>query len=110
LSRLLNWLINAHNDDDYWPKLAAALRERWPGEKDKIAKAAIGGALVTVLRQRGSPDELLAFLRLQFEATEARWKPGYARQLFDTLIAQPWKQAYEDEAFALLAALGEDDS
>src|SRR5439155_5452188 len=51
LARLLNWLINAHNDADYWPKLAAALRQRWQTEKERDAKAAIGGSLQTVLRQ-----------------------------------------------------------
>src|SRR5262249_11094514 len=107
--RLIGWLINAHNDDAYWPKLAAALRERWQGEKDRTAKAALGGSLITVLRQRAAADELLAFLRLQLETAEPKQKPGYARPLFDKLIELSWQQRYEAEAFALLAALGEDD-
>ena len=31
--------------------------------------------------------------------------PAHARQLFDALLGQPWKQAYEDEAFGLLAQI-----
>ena len=52
-------------------------------------------------------DDLLAFLRVQHQQADEANRAGYALQLFNTLLEQGWKQAYEDEAFALLDKLGE---
>jgi Flp pilus assembly protein TadD len=108
MQRLIGWAM--HNDpaieQKQWRKVAAQLRKRWDAEKKPEVKQQLAGPLVQILSCRVTP-EWIAFLRVQYEQAEPEYRPGCAQQLFNALIAQPWSQAYEDEAFGLLQKLSE---
>ncbi len=107
LQRLLNW-ISANDpavEKEAWQKIAAGLRSRWDAEPDWQVKNQLGGMLAGVLQNHIDAETWLAFLRMQLKDSPDEYRAGHARQLFDALLGQPWKQAYEDEAFGLLAQI-----
>ncbi len=107
LQRLMNW-ISANDpavENEAWQKIAAGLRGRWDAEPDWQVKNQLGGMLAGVLQGHIGVEPWLAFLRTQVKGSPEEQRAGHARQLFDALLGQPWKPAYEDEAFGLLAEL-----
>jgi hypothetical protein len=104
LQRLLGW-VSANNpavEKEDWQKIAAGLRARWEAEPDWQVKNQLSRMLAGVLHDRIDVETWLKFLRAQIHGAPEEFRPAYNRQLFDALLAQPWKQAYEDEAFGLL--------
>ena len=107
LPQLLNW-VSADDpavEQEAWRKIAAGLRGRWDAEPDWKVKNHLGGMLAGVLQGHSSAEMQIDFLRRQLKDSPEDYRAGHARQLLDALLGQPWKQAYEDEAFALLAQL-----
>jgi Flp pilus assembly protein TadD len=107
VQRFVRWMRPGDLEAEAWTKISAALRERWLNEAKAEPKHALGQALVTVLANHGTNDELLSFLRLQFEKGPEDRRVDYANHLFDRLLNfnQPWTAAIEDEAFTLLDKL-----
>ena len=104
LQRYINW-ISANDpavEKEAWQKIATGIRSRWDAEPDWQVKNQFGGMLAGVLRSHIGAEPWIAFLRLQLKESQAEYRAGSARQLFNALLGQPWKQAYEDEAFGLL--------
>ncbi len=111
LQRLLNW-VSANDpavEKGAWQKIAAGLRGRWDAEPDWLVKNQLGGMLAGVLQGHSDAETWLEFLRRQLKNSREEDRAGHARQLFDALLGQPWKQVYEDEAFGLLAQLPADE-
>lgn len=110
VQRLLGWGLNSDStvlDKVEWRKLAAELRRRWDAEKDPHVKHQLAAPLAQVLSSRLGTDDWLAFLRVQMKTGPQEYRAHYTRQLFDALLNQPWVQATEDEALALLDKLTE---
>ena len=111
MQRLLNW-ISANDpavEKEAWRKIAAGLRSRWDAAPDWQVKNRLGGILAGVLQGHIDMETWLAFLRKQLADSSEDDRAGHARQLFDALLGQPWKQVYEDEAFGLLGQLAAAD-
>ena len=102
----LLWLPSATTDD--WKRVVDGLHKRWLAETDSNKKQQLGRALVQVL-PRQEPAALLAFLHEQWQKGPAQFRTSYARDLFNTLLAQPWSAEYEDEAFTLLDKLSDSE-
>jgi tetratricopeptide (TPR) repeat protein len=107
IDRIVGWFSGANLEEGHWKKLTTVLRDRWQAEKDLHAKDALARSLITIMQAHVPADDLLDFLRLQLKEGDPKRRAVYTRQLFDTLLAQGWKAAYEDEAFALLPVLSE---
>jgi tetratricopeptide (TPR) repeat protein len=109
LQRLLNWVSS--NDPAVeqaaWQKIAAGLRTRWDAEADWQVENQLGGMLAGVLQGHIGVDAWLDFLRTQWKDAPAEYRAASAGQLFNALLGQPWKQAFEDEAFGLLSQLSD---
>ena len=58
-----------------------------------------------ILSAKTSSPEYLAFLRQQMQQGPQEHRTEYAHQLFNTLLAQPWSEECEQEAFGLLPQL-----
>ena len=109
VDRYVSWLLpdDPAVETGTWRTLAGVLRKRWNTEEDNAERHQLGATLGQILSSRLSADEYLDFLRAQLDEGPKVYASGYARQLFDALLAQPWRQSYEDEAFALLDRLAE---
>jgi predicted Zn-dependent protease len=109
IDRYVSWI--ATNNPNGCKSITEGLRQRWTAEKDAQKKHQLGQTLVQVLRPQGDAPALLAFLHERLRNAPEQYRAGYARDLFDTLLAQAWSAEYEDEAFALLGKLadGEDE-
>ncbi len=109
--RLLNWISvnDPAVEKEAWRKLAAGLRSRWDAEPDWQVKNQLGGMLAGVLQGHIDVETWLTFLRTQLKNSSEDDRPGHVRQLFNALLGQPWKQAYEDECFGLLGQLAPAD-
>jgi tetratricopeptide (TPR) repeat protein len=109
IQRLVRWGLS--NDPAVepavWRQIAQELRKRWDAETKPEVRRQIAQPLVQILSTRLTPNEWLAFLRVQWQSSTAENRAGDAKQLFEALIGRPWSQAYEDEAFGLLEALSE---
>ena len=105
LQTLVGWVIP--NDPAIeapgWRQLAKALERRWDTETDPDARQQVAAALIQVLSSRLTPEEHLRFLRRQLAEGPDRYHASHASELFDALLSQPWSQALEDEALALLS-------
>jgi tetratricopeptide (TPR) repeat protein len=109
IQRLINW-VSANDpavEKEAWKQIAAGLRRRWDAEPDWQIKGRLGGILASVLQGHIGADEWLSFLRAQLKGAPEEHRAGFARQLFDALLGQPWKQANEDEAFGLLEQISD---
>lgn len=106
IERIIYWTFTADVEAEQWTKIAAAIRRRWEAEKEQPVRQQLANTLIYVLRNRGMSDDLLAFLRLQWRQADDANRAQSALQLFNTLLEQPWKQSYEDEAFTMLDKLG----
>jgi tetratricopeptide (TPR) repeat protein len=108
VQRLVNWISASDPAVELpeWQKIAAGLRRRWEAEPKREVRARLGQTLVGVLGHVG-PQETLAFLRRELADASPDERAGYTRQLFDTLLGQPWSAEMEDELFALVDRLSD---
>ncbi len=90
-----------------WKRIADALERRWAEESKPELKEQLAGPLVRILEGRIGVEEYLAFLRRQMAEGPKKYRTGHARQLFNTLLDQPWTIEYEDEAFGLIEKLSD---
>ena len=86
------------------------VRQRWEAEGDDAVRHEIGQAIVSLLSARGTPEELLSFLRRRWQKASDAYRPQYAHHYFETLLRQPWSPEYEDEAFDMLRDLAPVDA
>ncbi|MFW6124499.1 MAG: VIT domain-containing protein [Pirellulales bacterium] len=109
VQRYVGWIMpnDPAVEAKQWRALATALRARWNAAKDDATRHQLGSTLVNILSNHLPSEEHLAFLRAQLAEGPKAHAAGYARQLFHALLAQPWRQEYEDEAFTLLDRLAE---
>ena len=109
IHQIVGWI--AHNnpivESETWKKIAAALEKRWASEKEIGDRRQLAATLVQIYGGHIGQAELLAFLERQLKEGPAEDRPTHVQQLFDTLIAQTWKQEYEDRAYVLLKEVGE---
>jgi autotransporter-associated beta strand protein len=111
--------------DATWRAIADKLRTRWEaavkvidaartaGGKPTNRKAVerdirLGETLESIYRARFAETDWLPFLRRRVETADDSLRPQYRRALFDALIARPWTEAVEQEAFDLLGQLPAD--
>jgi len=104
----VNWIMpnDPAIEPQVWKQIASELQKRWSAEPKPELKHQIAQTLIQVLA-RGDARELLDFLRLQVQQGPEQYRAQYVRQLFDTLLGQPWSQDYEDEACSLLEKLSD---
>jgi len=109
IERFVGWIMpnDPAVEPEVWQKIIAVLRQRWSAETRPELRHRLGSTLVQVLSSRAKPEELLEFLRLQLRSADEEYRTAYARQLFDTLLGQPWSAEHENEAFTLLGRLSE---
>ncbi|HTN75178.1 MAG TPA: hypothetical protein VL096_08025, partial [Pirellulaceae bacterium] len=91
-----------------WTQIADQLRERWRKAKADRERQVLGGTLYTLLNDRFRDTRLLPFLREQIQSAPDAWRAAYRLTLFEALLAQPWNNDHEQEAFALLKQLSSD--
>jgi hypothetical protein len=105
----LHWLVSNEPgvDQATWKRIAAGLKERWTAEANVERKHTLGQAIVTVLARLDDPTAMVAFQHARTQKPAEQYRATYARDLFDTLLGQPWSAEYEDEAFALLDQLSD---
>ncbi|MGD0897041.1 MAG: VIT domain-containing protein [Thermoguttaceae bacterium] len=107
VQRLTGWAMAGDPavEQQAWRSIAVRLRKRWEAEKDVAAKNQLGGPLGQIYSARLTPEEWLDFLRIQWKTAAKEHRDPFAGQLFNALLGQPWKQEYEEEAFAMLGGL-----
>ncbi|NQU20906.1 MAG: hypothetical protein HQ567_06450, partial [Candidatus Nealsonbacteria bacterium] len=109
IERFVGW-VRANDpavEKPAWQRLADGLAKRWDAAKDPDEKNRFAGQLIQILSGHVGAKEHLAFLRRQLQQGPKRDRIGYVRQLFDALLAQPWTQQHEDEAFGLVEQLSD---
>ena len=109
IQRSVAWIMpnDPAVEPEVWQKIIAVLRQRWSAETKPETRHRLGATLVQALSARAKPEELLEFLRLQLKTADEEYRTVYARQLFDTLLGQPWSAEHENEAFTLLERLSD---
>jgi predicted Zn-dependent protease len=104
LSSLIGWIMS--NDPavetPQWQRIAAGIEQRWAAETDVAVRNQLASSLIQILSSRLTADEHLRFLRRQLKEGPQDHRPGYAKQLFQALLTQPWTAELENEAFDLL--------
>ena len=99
-----------HNDPKVevatWRQIADVLVKRWAEETETGPRRELAQTLVQVYGHIGQ-DELIAFLERQLKEGPKEDRLWHVQQLFDTLLAQPWRQQYEDRLYVLLKDVGE---
>jgi tetratricopeptide (TPR) repeat protein len=106
LNRLVNWLWNTPAVNvEQWKRIADEIANHWQAETLDAQKHAWGQLLARVLSGKVGTEAHLAFLRRQIGEGPPQWHDQYVEQLFQSLIAQPWSQAYENEAKQLVAGI-----
>ena len=93
-------------EKEAWQKIAAG-PARPLGRRARLAGQELSSAACWPVFCKAMPsaEPWLDFLRTQLQGAPDEYRAGMRGQLFDALLGQPWKQAYEDEAFGLLAQL-----
>ena len=104
ISRFVSWVWDTPPtiEAKTWERMADAIRSRWDTEEDADIQHQLAQPLVRILNGRLQPAQRLAFLATQYQTGPEAHRRQYARQYFDALLAQPWQQAFEDEALELL--------
>jgi Flp pilus assembly protein TadD len=108
----MNQLVGfiSHNDPKVevatWRQIADVVLKRWSDEKETGPRRELAQTLVQVYGLIGQ-EELIAFLERQLKEGPKEDRLWHVQQLFDTLLAQPWRQPYEDRLYALLKDVGE---
>ncbi len=90
---------------DIWKKIAAELRMRWSKTEDRNDRDSLGTTLSGIYSSRFYDTEALPFLRERIATAPADLKPGYRDLLFTDLLARPWTDELEQEAFQTLRLL-----
>ncbi|MBC8117344.1 MAG: hypothetical protein H7062_23350, partial [Candidatus Saccharimonas sp.] len=90
---------------DIWKKIASELRARWTKTEDRNDRDSLGTTLSTIYGSRFYDTEALPFLRERIATAPADLKPGYYDLLFTDLLARPWTDELEQEAFQTLRLL-----
>ncbi len=85
-----------------WQKIAAEIRTRWSQTQDVQDRDSLGTTLHTIYASRFYDTEVLPFLRERIATAPAELKPGYIDLLFNDLLARPWTETLEQEAFQVL--------
>ena len=108
LRRLVSWIApeDAGVGPQDWKQIAAAVRRALGRRAEPGSAVSTRPALVQVLSHVG-PAEVLGFLREQLRRAPQPYRAAAARQLFRTLLAEPWSAEHENEAFALLEKLSD---
>lgn len=111
LSAMIGWVIGTppETSTDAWRAIAAAIRDRWSRAGDAPEKDLLGQALVTIYANRFAESEYLPFLRARIDTAAKEYRSGYLTQLFEALVARPWSEETEVEAFGRLAQLSDAD-
>lgn len=104
IQRIYNWIRYNHPavEKDTWQKIVDPLIERWAGFQNMTERDQWASLILSILPNQLGVDAQTAFLRRQFKEGTDDQRPRYATQLFDHLVRQPWKEAFEAEAFDLL--------
>src|SRR5205085_1989593 len=105
LQRFVGWVQAGDVERAAWKKIDDAVRARWSNEPKGEVKHVLGQALLTVLGHQGPANEVLAFLRLQWQKGPENHRTAYANHLFNHLLAQPWSAEIEGEVFRMLDKL-----
>jgi tetratricopeptide (TPR) repeat protein len=105
----VKWLLanDPPIDAEGWKHLADRLRRRWTVEKEDAAKDRLAESLLHLLSKQAKPENVLEFLRERVAKAPKDYRVERAAKLFDTLLEQPWKAAYEAEAIGLLEQLSD---
>ena len=90
---------------DIWKKIATELRTRWSKTEGRNDRDSLGTTLSTIYGSRFYDTEALPFLRERIATASADLKPGYYDLLFTDLLARPWTDELELEAFQVLRQL-----
>ncbi len=90
---------------DIWKKIAAEVRTRWSETEDRHDRDSLGTTLHTIYGSRFYDTEALPFLRERIATAPDDLKPGYRDLLFNDLLARPWTDELEQEAFQTLRLL-----
>lgn len=85
-----------------WRKISDGMLARWVAEKDPDVRHQWGALVANAFAYHIGTDEWIAFLRRQMNEGPEQYRAGYAASLYGAIVAQPWQQKYEDEAFSLL--------
>jgi Flp pilus assembly protein TadD len=109
LGRFVDWAWSDPSiERDARKRIAEGLRKRWDAEEKPPTRHDLAQPLVRILSWLG-PEEVLPFLRVQWQHGPEPYRVQYVNQLFNTLLTQTWSAEFEDEAFALLDKLSQPD-
>ena len=109
IQRFVNWVLpdDPVIDKEVWQQIAKHIRQRWSDASDPQVKHSLAQPLMQILSAKTSSPEYLAFLRQQMQQGPQAHRTEYAHQLFNALLAQPWSEECEQEAFGLLPQLAD---
>jgi predicted Zn-dependent protease len=113
LAKLINWLVSysayeGQISDGDWKAIAAQVRQRWETAEHPAIRDSLAESLLQVLEHL-SPEETLAFRRVQLERAAEDERAAFARALFNALLQAPWSDANEAESLALIDQLSAAD-
>lgn len=90
---------------EVWGQIAKVIRQRWEQAKENSEKQSLSDVLSSIYSNRFRNELLLPFLRARIASAPVDLKQGYISSLFDALLAAPWTDAIEQEAFDRLREL-----
>jgi len=100
------WPNDPAVEERQWRRIARGIEKRWEdAQLDAAVRNQLAGPLVQILSGRLTAEEHLAFLRRQLAEGPEPYRLQYVNQLFNALLASPWSEEHEDEAFSLLGQL-----
>lgn len=104
IQRFVGWAManDPAVEKDVWKEIATAIEKRWEATSDRSMRQQLAWPLKNILGHRLGQTEYLAFLHKQWRSATKEEKPGFASELFQCLLNQPWTEEYEQEAFRLL--------
>ncbi len=108
IDRFINWLRGNGSlvSKAQWKEYAHKLLQQHETQRNADLKDRLARTVANILSFAAEPDEYMAFLRRLSREAPEKYRPYYISQLFQTLLAQPWAEKYENEAFDLLGQLG----
>lgn len=111
IQRYVRWLWTPEPviDRTEWMNLKKSIRARWEAEKDPGTKHQFAQLLILLLSHLNESKEHIAFLDELCQNAPFDLRLPCTRQLFETLLLQPWTAEYEAMAFGLLDSLSDAD-
>ena len=91
--------------EEVWQGIAASLHERWQATNDAGDKRSFGDSLRAIYVRHFQGAKSLPFIREQVATASDDEKPLYLIELYRALVAQPWSEEIESEAFDMLPKL-----